>query len=222
MTRKRIILAAVAAAVAIGAGALIIAAAGAHTPATFTFSEGLPPQVKSLSDGSGGNATQVLEIPGLGEVTCTKVEYQGVPEANPTTSIALKPTFSGCEFLGQPYMLMRGECQFVFNANGQLAISSEPKGDCAKFPIVLAHENPEKCAVWFSEQVLSGATYTNEGSPKSEVTAALSLKGLKGERSEDCEAEGPFTEGEYKKGNTVLLGYEGTTKRSMKWLATVP
>lgn len=202
--------------------ALAVSSAGAHTPATFTFPAGAQ-EVKSLTDGSAENAKQVLEIPGLGELTCTGVSYSGFPGGSPTTSIGLGPIFSGCQFLGVAYRIFMRDCRFVFNANGELAISAIAGGNCEKNTMWITDENPAHCEVFIGEQALPGVSYKNQTTGKiEEVTVSMALKGIDGEKGEHCKGAGAFTTGEYKQGNTILLGFEGATKKSMRWSATVP
>lgn len=214
--------AAIIAALAVGAAVVVVvASAGAHTPARFTFPKGAK-EVKSLPEEPTEKAVQTIVVPKVGEAHCTGISYFGLPEGSPTTSIKLSPSFEFCEFLGKEYKLFRQACEFVFNANGTLSIVSENGGDCVKFPMLLTDEKAEDCQVTIPEQVRTGVTYTNIPSGKEEeVTAASVLKGLEGERSAKCAETGAFNNGEYR-GNTILAGFEGATKKPMLWSATVP
>lgn len=210
-----------AAMIAVAIAAFAVASAGAHTPAQFSFPKGAK-EVKSRPEEPAENAVQTIVVPGVGEANCTGISYFGFPEGSPTTSIKLTPSYEFCEFLGKEYKLFRQDCDFVFNANGTLSIVSETGGNCVNNPMLLTDEKAEDCQVTFSEQVRTGVTYTNIPTGKAEeVTAASVLKGLEGERLFKCAKTGPFTTGEYK-GNTILMGYEGATKKPMTWAATVP
>jgi hypothetical protein len=208
------------AAVVVAAGTIaVVTSAGAHVPAQFSFPKGAK-EVNSRAEEPAEDAVQEIVVPGLGTATCTGVSYWGLPEASPTTSISLGLNFESCEFLGQEYRLFRRACQFVFNANGTLTIASEEGGNCVENSMWLTDEDAKDCSVTFPEQVRTGVTYTNI-SKNEEVTATMVLKGLEGERSEECAVKGNFNTGEFK-GKTILFGYEGATKKPMTWSATVP
>lgn len=214
--RKRAAAAFATLAVLVGATALTVASASAHVPATFTF----PDTGKKIGSIVGGE--EIIDVPGEGIASCESVSYQGPYEGTPVTSIRLEPTWSKCEFLEEPYLLLKAACNFVFNSNGQFTITSAPGENCNKNPMTLTTGDPEDCMVWFPEQVLSGVLYTNQQPGILwRVEMSIWATGVSGTNSEACENPGAFNEGEYK-GGATLQAIDGMTPKSMKWSATVP
>jgi hypothetical protein len=214
--RKRAAVALAALAVGVGVAALAVASAGAHVPATFTF----PNTAKEVKSVVGGE--EIIDVPGEGIASCESVSYTGPYEGTPATSLPLEPTWSNCKFLGKSYLLQRAACNFVFNANGQLTISSAKGENCNENPVMLTTGDPKDCMVTFPEQVLSGVVYSNvKPGITWRVEASTWSTGVIGTNSAACENPGEFNEGEYK-GFAVLQGFEGATPKSMQWSATVP
>jgi hypothetical protein len=224
MSRRRAkqLAAAVLVAVALAVVA-IVATAGAHTPATFVFGK-LPATITSKAIGTASESHHVIFIPGLKEITCTGAEFEGQTSTSPTVSFRVRASYGGCQSGSEDVIIGMGSCEYAFNANGEVSISSKPGEDCEQFPIQIVTKSG--CEVRIREQTLPGVGYTNLNTTGTnpDVTIGMSMTKITGTRGGGCVNPGTFTTGEYTTGNTVVYAEEAETKKliSMEWEATVP
>lgn len=228
MTRKRKVLAGVllvlAAATAI---ALVVSPAGAHTPATFEFTNGgeNTSKITTRSDGSAETAHQVFFIPSVGTITCTSVAYEGTAKGLSETVLRITNMFlNNCQLGKEGVTFSPQECEVTFTATGEMVIALVPGGNACGMTFTM---NTSGCVVSITEQTVSGLAYTNiTGALENpEVTMTMTVTGTKGTRGAACAAPGSFTGGEIKKGNVIFTGREDNMKQGpigLRWLATVP
>jgi hypothetical protein len=209
-------------AIAATIAAWLVAMAGAHVPATFSFSKGGNTEIVSFADGTGTQAHHVIVFPKEAEsLTCEGATFQGTTVSTSATAILFTASYANCTLFAEKYFVFMGGCGYSINASGQVAITSIPGKDCSKEPIHIFSEKPNTCVVDIYEQALTGATFSNKNE---EVTMSLSVKNLEYDMQSCENATGKFNDGEYSTGNSVLSGRvdPGGAKRPMSWSATVP
>lgn len=219
------IVAALLALATLGVGVLLVSSAGAHTPATFEFTnKAANTKITSTADGTGAQSHHVIDLPGAGQLTCKKVTFEGTAKATKVTTIRMTAAFSSCTLAGIEATVSMQGCEFVFGADGSFQISSAPGKNCTNEPIDIS--NSDGCHVWIPEQSLTGLSYTNinPSGKNEEVTMSMAVPKIAGTTQPGCEDPGDFTAGEYTTGNTILTGQEdpGANMIPMKRIATVP
>lgn len=227
--RRKTVIAALSAVVVVAILVSNGASAGAHTPATFEFSNKASEDslIVSRPDGTGTTAHHVLSIPSFGEITCLAAEFKGTVSSLKTTVLEnLSASYIVCKSLasGEAMDFSMGGCDLAFTAAGELNIAGAPGESCVNKPMTFTTAGG--CVISIPEQTLSGLGYTNISfNGLGEVTMSMSLTKVSGSRGAKCAKPGTFTGGEYKTGNTIIGAQEDNATKgavSMKWAATVP
>jgi len=231
--RRRALVGALLALTAIGVAAGAVTSAGAHTPATFKFENGMAnnSRVVGKKDGTGVGAIHKIYIPSIGNITCFEPEFEGTaPKLLNFEFTMTKFMYSSCklESNNEVVFFNQNNCEVTLVANDEFEIAPAPEKVCAEEeePMEFVFEKTG-CIVEIPAQTIAGGLgYTNvTNGGVQEVTMSMTLTGTKGFRGEKCATEGAFVGGEYKAGNTLLGGFEDVDKGKavpMKWLATVP
>lgn len=214
---------------AAGAAAGIVSSAGAHTPATFEFTNEKSENtaIVSRQHGTGTQAEHLIYIPGVGTITCLGPEFKGTAGKILNTTLDISTVqYQFCKLTSNNESVSFGQesCVLTFTASGEMVISSALGQDCKKKPMLFV--TASGCVVSIPEQTVAGLGYTNVtgGGGVQEVTMSMTLTETKGKRNAKCGSEGEFTAGEYKAGNTFLGGVEdpGSKPIGMQWLSTEP
>ena len=175
--------------------------------------------VTALPHGTGKTAHHVIDAAGAA-VTCAKPNFTAITvDGGEAATLELSGSYTGlCTFVGQESTNNLGGCHYVLHANGEVDVAG---ANCAAEPITFSVPSPP-CVLEIGPQSgLKSASFTNlnEGEgPKREITAALSLTGIKYTATgSGCPEVGTKTTGLYTTGNTLLTA-ERTGSETMAGL----
>jgi uncharacterized protein YrzB (UPF0473 family) len=163
-----------------------------------------------------------------GEITCTKITYEGTVSAKTTTTATLQPSYSGCHLIfiyTFKATIDTNGCAYVVSIEagenpeneGEVEIEC-PSGKVIEVTAALESFEFFNCTVTVPPQKgLKKATFTNKGAGKERhLTVSLNLTGIEYvEHGESCAFEEGSTKttanGTYK-GSTTIRGYADNGK----------
>jgi len=152
--------------------------------------------------------------------TCNAIGIDATLIGSESASITIRPTYSGCFFLGQTATIERNSCDYVLTADGTLHIGTDTGAGtgktCAEDPMTFAVHAPP-CTIQIGPQSISNAASYKTISPSGSITELSVEMHAKGFHynavGPGCTVTGTYADGNYTTGSTIITGEEpGTNK----------